>query len=245
MNLRELQSGMQHLHAKREKLDWSVLRRTWNTHLKPRARRVRFSTALMVGGAALLAYVLWAYAAMHFEQKRLEAEWEAQQQNSAATVQPVSTATMADGLTKLTIPKINLDAIVVAGTTNHDLRIGPGWMTDTAAPGDLGNAVISGHRDTFFRHIVELNKGDLVEVRRNGKTFTYEVTGKKIVSPDDVSVIQPSSDRRLTLITCYPTYYIGPAPDRLVVFTKSVDAPPQGAQPQDTQATSAAHGGAN
>jgi sortase A len=93
-------------------------------------------------------------------------------------------------------------------------------MTDTAEPGELGNAVISGHRDTFFRHIHELEKGDQVYVERGGRRMVYEVTGKKIVEPDDVSVASPTKDSELTLITCYPTYYIGPAPKRLVVFTK-------------------------
>jgi sortase A len=91
-------------------------------------------------------------------------------------------------------------------------------------PGQTGNAVITGHRDTFFRHIYELVKGDKIQVRRAGSVFTYEVTGKKIVMPEDVSVIRQTPDPQLTLITCYPTYYIGPAPKRLVVFSKLVDS---------------------
>ena len=87
-------------------------------------------------------------------------------------------------------------------------------------PGELGNAVITAHRDTFFRHIYELNKGDEITVLRNGQTFRFAVTGKKVVKPDDVSVLRPTPDAQLTLITCYPTYYIGPAPERLVVFSK-------------------------
>jgi sortase A len=90
-------------------------------------------------------------------------------------------------------------------------------------PGNTGNSVITGHRDTFFRHIYELQKGDAIYVRRNGEVFKYEVTGKKIVKPEDVSVLKQTSDAQLTLITCYPTYYIGPAPDRLVVFSRLVD----------------------
>jgi LPXTG-site transpeptidase (sortase) family protein len=89
-------------------------------------------------------------------------------------------------------------------------------------PGEAGNVVITGHRDTFFRHIHELQKGDTVVVQRDGKTFRYEVTGKKIVEPTDVSVLQPTNDSRMTLITCYPFNYIGPAPKRLVVFSKLV-----------------------
>lgn len=177
-------------------------------------------TALMLVGLVLLVYVAVEYGTMYREQRRLADQW--QQQNAspapAASVQPV-----ADGLTKVTIPKINLDAIVVEGTGRKQLLLGPGHMTDTPAPGEAGNSVITGHRDTFFRHIYELNKGDDIQVRRNGRLFTYEVTGKKVVEPEDLSVLKQSSDKRLTLITCYPTYYIGPAPERLVVFSKMVE----------------------
>ena len=126
-------------------------------------------------------------------------------------------------LTRVSIPKIGLDAIVVEGATHKQLAIGPAHIKDTALPGETGNAVITGHRDTFFRHIYELQKGDAIFVRRNGEVFKYEVTGKKIVKPEDVSVLKQTTDAQLTLITCYPVYYIGPAPDRLVVFSKLVD----------------------
>ncbi len=175
--------------------------------------------ALMFVGAVLLVYVFVQYGTMYAEQRRLAHEWEQQnppEEKAAAQV-------IHDGLTKVTIPKINLDAIVVEGTTRKQLLLGPGHMPDTAQPGSEGNAVITAHRDTFFRHIYELAKGDEIEVRRNGKLYRYEVTGKKVVDPDDLSVIRPSKEKRLTLITCYPTYYIGPAPERLVVFSKMVE----------------------
>ena len=116
-------------------------------------------------------------------------------------------------LTRLVIPKIDMDAIVIEGASRKELSEGPGHMKQTAQPGETGNAVITAHRDTFFRHIYELNKGDQIQVRRNGRTFTYAVTGKRIVMPEDISVIKPTNDPQLTLITCYPTYYIGPAPN--------------------------------
>jgi sortase A len=72
---------------------------------------------------------------------------------------------------------------------------------------------------------VELKKGDQIMIQRDGKTYTYEVSSQKIVKPEDVSVIQPTNDNRLTLITCYPTYYIGPAPDRLIVTSKLIGDP--------------------
>lgn len=98
-------------------------------------------------------------------------------------------------------------------------------MEETPAPGEIGNSVITANRDTFFRHIYELNKGDIIEVRRSGQVYSYQVTGKKVTDPEDLSVLRQSSDKRLTLITCYPTYYVGPAPDRLVVFAKLVGSP--------------------
>jgi sortase A len=114
--------------------------------------------------------------------------------------------------------------MVVEGDSRKQLLVGPGHISRTPLPGELGNSVITGHRDTFFRHIFELSKGDKILVQRNGQTFHYAVTGKKIVQPEDVSVLRPTNDAELTLITCYPTYYIGPAPERLVVFSKLQDS---------------------
>jgi sortase A len=180
-------------------------------------------------GAGLLMYVGSQYWTMYSGQQKLTREWERQQQKSAATEPtpaPAETSAKSqpdEGLTLLSIPSINLNAVVVEGTSHKALLLGPGHMKDTPAPGEAGNSVISGHRDTFFRHVYELKKGDVVNVQRDGQLFSYEVTGKEIVEPTDLSVLDQSKDKRLTLITCYPTYYIGPAPKRLVVFAKLAD----------------------
>lgn len=171
-------------------------------------------TAIVVG-AGLLIYVISQYWAMYSEQKRLVTQWQHQQLRLSADGQVTD-----DGLTRLTIPKINFNAVVVEGTSHRALLLGPGHLKETPAPGDLGNSVISGHRDTFFRHLYELKKGDVITVQRSGQSFDYEVTGKRIVQPTDLSVLDPTPDARLTLITCYPIYYIGPAPERLIVFAK-------------------------
>ena len=125
-----------------------------------------------------------------------------------------------NALTRIQIPKINLDAIITEGVSHRALTLGPGHLQYSAIPGEAGNSVIAGHRDTFFRHIYELKAGDDIYVERLGKQFHYVVTGKRVVQPSDVSVLDSSSDTRLTLITCYPVYYIGPAPERLVVVAK-------------------------
>lgn len=176
-------------------------------------------------GIATLTYVASQYWIMYAEQRRLAQEWDQQQ----GVVQ--NTAALNDGLTRISIPKINLSAVVVEGTNHKALLRGPGHIKSTPSPGEPGNSVITGHRDTFFRHIYELGKGDIITVQRNGKSFNYEVTGKQIVEPTDVSVLKPTTDAQLTLITCYPTYFIGPAPERLVVFTKLAEPPGAALEP--------------
>jgi LPXTG-site transpeptidase (sortase) family protein len=180
------------------------------------------SLCLMAVGFALLVYVGVQYWGMYRSQQKLEAQWE--RQAAVANVPGVPRINADDLLTRVVIPKIDLDSIVVEGVSRKMLSEGPGHMKGTAAPGEAGNAVISAHRDTFFRHIYELNKGDEILVKRGGKVFHYQVTGKKIVMPDDVAVLKQTTDPQLTLITCYPTYYIGPAPKRLVVFSKLVQS---------------------
>ncbi len=185
--------------------------------------RRHFSAILIVIGALLLGYVGYEYGSMVWMQHNLQKQWAAQQ-GQRSSRDAASAEFPDDGLTRLTIPKIDLAAVVVEGTGRKQLLLGPGHMESTAAPGEKGNAVITAHRDTFFRHIYELKKGDEVLVQRNGKTFRYAVQSKRVVDPEDVSVAKQTDDSRLTLITCYPTYYIGPAPQRLVVVSKLVDS---------------------
>jgi sortase A len=201
--------------------------------VRPVINRKVLSWTLIAIGIVLLGYVGGQYWKMYRSQKNLEAEWQRQ----AATISvPGHADISADQmLTRLVIPKIYMDAIVIEGASRRELSEGPGHMKQTAQPGETGNAVITAHRDTFFRHIYELNKGDQIQVRRSGRTFTYAVTGKRIVKPEDISVLKQTNDPQLTLITCYPTYYIGPAPERLVVFSRLVESD---AQPNTAQAHS-------
>jgi len=165
---------------------------------------------------------------MFYQQRQLSARWE--RQNSPAIATPKA-ADPREQVTRLSIPSIDMDAIVVEGTSYRQLAIAPGHMTETPAPGENGNSVMTALRDTFFRHIYELKKGDQITVRRGGKSFQYEVDRKYVVKPSDVSVLRPTTDAQLTLITCYPTYYVGPAPERLVVTAKL-------AKPDSSTATS-------
>src|SRR6185312_9814012 len=160
------------------------------------ANRRTYSWLLVAIGVALLAYVGSQYWGMYRSQQTLQAQWE--HQAAVANVPGVPKVNADDLLTRVVIPKISLDAIVVEGVSRKKLSEGPGHIKGTAAPGEPGNAVISAHRDTFFRHIYELNKGDEILVRRNGKVFHYQVTGKKIVMPDDMAVLNQTTDAQLT-----------------------------------------------
>jgi sortase A len=172
---------------------------------------------LIVAGVALLIYVASQYATMYAAQRRLTQQW--QQQNLQTQPRP---AGLVSNLTRLSIPTIKLDAVVVEGVNRRELLMGPGHLPDTPEPGQPGNSVISAHRDTFFRHLHELKNGDYILVQRAGRQFRYQVTGKKVLQPNDLWVTKPTRDNELTLLTCYPTYYIGPAPERLAVFSKLV-----------------------
>jgi len=191
--------------------------------------------ALLVVGAVLLVYVTFEYSSMFYQQRHLSAQWE--RQNVPSTAAPPKAQDPRDQMTRLSIPSIDLDAIVVEGTSNKQLAIAPGHMTDTSAPGETGNVVITAHRDTFFRHIFELKKGDEILVRRGVKAFQYVVEKKVVVKPNETWGARPTGEAGLTLLTCYPTYFVGPAPERLVVTAKL-------ANPAATTATAApAHSG--
>ena len=184
-------------------------------------RRQWTSLFLSASGALVLTYVGYQYSSMYLAQHRLEREWQ-RRQNQPAIHAQARAVVAADSLMRLSAPRIGLDSIVVEGVGVDDLFRGPGHMEHTAFPGQIGNMVITGHRDTFFRRVSVLAPGDLLIVEQNGQRYTYQVTGKKVVAPTDLSVIQPSSDAELTLITCHPTLYLGPAPERLVVFSRLV-----------------------
>jgi len=124
------------------------------------------------------------------------------------------------GVARLLVPKIGLDTVVVEGTTAQALLMGPGHMENTAFPGTEGNSVIAAHRDTFFRRLGELRRGDSIYLESSDDLYHYTVTGTRVVEPGDLSVVKPTADALVTLITCYPIRYVGPAPRRLVVVAQ-------------------------
>lgn len=201
-----------------------------------RSKPLALPIAVLVTGACLLAYVGSEYghtwASQHRMREALRAQTSYNLTPANIEVGPrtanggfrrtTGTRMVDPSLTRLLIPSIGLDAMVVEGTSRAALLAGPGHMEDTAFPGDRGNSIIAGHRDTFFRRLDEVHVGDMIMVQRSGRRYRYSVVSKNIVDADDSQPLMNASSGRLTLITCYPIHYIGPAPRRLVVEAKLV-----------------------
>ncbi|MGA7411405.1 MAG: class D sortase [Bryobacteraceae bacterium] len=143
-----------------------------------------------------------------------------------------------DLLGRLEIPRLNLAAIVREGVDDDTLRRAVGHIPSTALPGEAGNFSIAAHRDTLFRALKDIRKDDRVTFQSDNRTFTYEVVSTRIVKPTDISVLEPEPDQEhtpqktLTMITCYPFYFVGSAPERFIVKARLVeDQPETGAAP--------------
>ena len=120
-------------------------------------------------------------------------------------------------LAVLRISKVNLEVPVLEGTDDLILNRGVGHIPGTVQPGEDGNIGIAGHRDGFFRVLKDVGPGDTVELATQNRIDKYIVDRIVLVHPDDVSVLQPRSVSSLTLVTCYPFYYVGSAPERYIV----------------------------
>jgi sortase A len=127
---------------------------------------------------------------------------------------------LGETVAKLSIPRLGADLYVVEGTDDGDLRLGPGHMPGTALPGEKGNCVIAGHRDTHFRVLRNIRDGDEITLETPEGRFVYTVDGTQIVKPTNVSSLAPSKSGVLHLITCYPFYFLGHAPQRFIVDAK-------------------------
>jgi sortase A len=141
-------------------------------------------------------------------------------------VLPRSSPIRGTAVAALSIPRVRLSAVVLHGSDTQTLRRGPGHLENTALPGESGNVVIAGHRDSFFRALRDIAPEDDIFLDTAVGRFHYRVSSLRVISAHDVSVIKPTPAPVLTLITCYPFSLIGPAPDRFMVRANQVDERP-------------------
>jgi sortase A len=127
-------------------------------------------------------------------------------------------------LAVLEIERLSLQVPVFAGTDPVTLNRGAGIVDGTAYPDETGNMVVSAHRDSFFRALKDIAVGDRIDIRTLQGTRSYVVDDLFITDPLDVSVLRHSETAELTLITCYPFYFVGYAPERLIVRALPVDS---------------------
>lgn len=120
-------------------------------------------------------------------------------------------------LAVLRIPRIGLEVPVLEGIDDLTLNRAVGHVPGTAAPGEAGNVAIAGHRDGFFRGLKDLAVGDRLELEAGGERRLYAVDSLRIVDPGEVEVLAATSQPVLTLVTCYPFYFVGNAPQRYIV----------------------------
>ena len=201
------------------------------------ALRVLEIALLVIGIAALTTYGL-----LELEKVRGQADLREQFENGGTDQLPAelpgdaaqgeersSRAPRGTVLGRLTAERIGLDVMIAEGVDRSTLRRAAGRIPGTARLDSEGNVGSAAHRDTFFRPLKDIQRGDVLEVETQRGAYRYRVEWLAVVDPNDVQLLQPSSDAELTLVTCYPFYYVGPAPQRFVVRALRID---EGTTPQ-------------
>ncbi len=125
---------------------------------------------------------------------------------------------------RIEIPRVGVSTIVLEGVDHETLRRGAGHIPETSLPGEGGNVGIAAHRDSFFRALKDIRKNDIIRLETLQGTFSYRVEWTQIVQPEDTQVLDATGSPALTLVTCYPFYYVGSAPQRFIVRAQRVDA---------------------
>lgn len=156
--------------------------------------------------------------------------WAFQKQETAALERFVPQALVAsptvvgpDGLIgRLGVERLGVSVMVMEGTSNKTLRRAVGHVSGTALPGQAGNVGIAGHRDTFFRPLRNIQADDIITLTTQQGEYRYRVVSTKVVRPENVEVLNSDSGEILTLVTCYPFYFLGSAPDRFIVRASRV-----------------------
>lgn len=189
---------------------------------------------LFAGAAAMLGYSGLALAdALYFQRQgrlQLQRALADQETDLAGAPQTVTAAgkpaSMPDSVAgligRIEILRVGLEVIVVEGVDYRTLRRAAGHIPGTALPGEIGNVGISGHRDTFFRPLRDVRRDDLINITTPAGDFRYRVVSTSVVEPTDVGVLDQGKGESLTLVTCYPFSFVGPAPERFIVRAERV-----------------------
>jgi sortase A len=177
--------------------------------------------ALLAAGTGMLGYCAFVLADTWMYQRQASQLFDRAPLQVTAIPSPGADST--NGLLgRMEIPRLGISVIVAEGTDERTLRRAGGHIAGTSFPGQRGNVGIAGHRDTLFRPLRNIRQNDVITVTTLAGEYRYRVTSTEIVSPTDVTVLQSDGHETLTLVTCYPFYFVGPAPDRFIVRAERV-----------------------
>ena len=178
---------------------------------------VALTATLLVAGAVFLARGTYIPAKAWLAQLLLETAWE-RRLDGDADARPWPWADTRP-IARLKQERLGIAQIVLAGASGRVLAFGPRHVTGTARPGESGNVVISGHRDTHFRWLAGLQAGDRLSLETDdGRRLRYEVAQTSVHHESDVGLLNPLDGDQLRLLTCYPFDAVAPGtPERFVV----------------------------
>lgn len=181
----------------------------------------------LAAGIMALGYAAYSALDLYWFQRAETYKFEAV--SAPAKPLAIKPAPIADGgvIGELEVPRLGLKAIVVQGDSAKLLRRAVGHLPETALPGEAGNVALAGHRDGLFRPLRDARPGDSIILRTADREFQYQVEWTAVVPPSSVRVIQPTSEPALTLVTCFPFYYVGAAPERFVVRARKISDTPR------------------
>ena len=190
--------------------------------------RGQIGRGLTLLGGLVLIFTLGAILEAKSFQERLNRRLEAFKTPRDSPLMARADATRREAGTsgligRIEIKRLGVSVLVVEGTSSKSLRRGVGHVEGTAYPGERGNVGLAGHRDSYFRPLRKIESGDKIQLQTPDGHFVYEVDSTLIVSPHRSDLMKSDDEARLTLVTCYPFYYIGPAPRRFVVQAHEVD----------------------
>jgi sortase A len=141
---------------------------------------------------------------------------------SLVTTSPRGTLKPDSLIGRIEIQRLGISVVVVEGTGARSLRRAVGHIRGTALPGESGNIGVAAHRDTFFRPLRNIHRDDVITVTTIAGEYRYRVVSTKITNPSDIAVLDSDGTEILTLVTCYPFYFVGSAPDRFIVRAERI-----------------------
>lgn len=179
---------------------------------------------LILGGVVCVFWCVFVVArAWRFQSRQIPTASSAPASQAppenAAVAPPAGPSALPIGepMGRIEVPRLRVSAAIANGDDDGTLRVAIGHLPDTPFPWEAGNSALAGHRDTFFRQLRNIRVGDDMRVATPYGDFTYQVSRTVIVTPQDLSVLEPTVEPTLTLITCYPFSYVGHAPKRFIV----------------------------